>query len=186
MLKTKTNFIVLLLVLLGALLAIFLNAFSESEEIKSQSESKEIKTALAAEIINDKGKSIGKAEFLALPQGGVLMKINVEKLKDGIKALHIHEKGECKAPDFMTAGGHYNPENKKHGFFNPEGYHKGDLPNINVIKGKISLQILLPHFTIEELKGKSIMIHEHQDDYLSDPAGHAGKRIACGEIKEIK
>jgi Cu-Zn family superoxide dismutase len=41
----------------------------------------------------------------------------------------------------------------------------------------------LPHYTIEELKGKSIIIHEHQDDYISDPAGHAGKRIACGEIK---
>jgi|UPI0003B46D48 Cu/Zn superoxide dismutase len=182
--KTKRAFIVLLV----SLSAIFLckNAFSESEEIKLQSESKEIKPALAAEIINDKGKIIGKAEFFALPQGAVLMKINVEKLKDGIQALHIHEKGECKTPDFMTAGGHYNPENKKHGFFNPEGYHKGDLPNIQVIKGKINLEILLPHFTIEELKGKSIMIHEHQDDYLSDPAGHAGKRIACGEIKEIK
>ena len=180
MLKTKK----LLTVLLLSLSVIFLFENALSEEIKSQSESKkEIKPDLTAEIINDKGKVIGKAEFFALPQGGVLMKINVENLKDGIRALHIHEKGECKTPDFMTAGGHYNPENKKHGFFNPEGYHKGDLPNIRVMKGKINLEILLPHYTIEELKGKSIMIHEHQDDYISDPAGHAGKRIACGEIK---
>jgi Cu-Zn family superoxide dismutase len=180
MLKTK----ILLTVLLVSLSLIFLFENAFSEEIKSQSESKkEIKPDLTAEIINDKGKVIGKAEFFALPQGGILMKINVENLKDGIQALHIHEKGECKTPDFITAGGHYNPENKKHGFFNPEGYHKGDLPNIQVMKGKISLEILLPHFTVDELKGKSIMIHEHQDDYVSDPAGHAGKRIACGEIK---
>ncbi len=180
MLKTKT----LLTVLLLSLSVIFLFENALSEEIKSQTGSKkEIKPALTAEIINDKGKIIGKAEFFALPHGGVLMKINVENLKDGIRALHIHEKGECKPPDFMTAGEHYNPENKKHGFFNPEGYHKGDLPNIQVIKGKVSLDVLLPHYTIEELKGKSIVIHEHQDDYISDPAGHAGKRIACGEIK---
>ncbi len=98
----------------------------------------------------------------------------------------------CDAPDFKTAGGHFNPENKQHGIQNPMGHHAGDLPQ-NIVIGEghvgqatfkvdyLSLDPAAPNSILAN-GGTSIMVHEKADDMKTDPTGNAGNRIACGVI----
>ena len=104
--------------------------------------------------LNDaKGKSVGTAKLSADP-GGVKITLALKGLSPGEHAIHVHETAKCDAPDFKSAGGHFNPEHKQHGSANPEGSHAGDMPN----------------FTADDMK--------------TDPAGAAGDRVACGVIKK--
>lgn len=145
-----------------------------------------------SEIINREGKVIGKALLSETPFG-VLITVELKNLpKESEMAFHIHEKGICEPPEFKSAGGHFNPENKKHGFMNQEGYHAGDMPNFFTDKeGNAKFTVLNPKITLKEGKknsvlGLAIMIHARKDDYSTDPAGNAGPRIACGVIKKKK
>jgi len=145
-----------------------------------------------AELINQKGDKIGTAEFVQT-NSGVLIKLEAKGLPPNAElALHIHEVGKCDPPDFMSAKGHFNPFKKKHGFLNPEGPHAGDMPNVFTdSNGNLKVHVLNTFVTLERGKGNSLfkeggtslIIHQHADDYKSDPAGHAGPRIACGVIK---
>jgi Cu-Zn family superoxide dismutase len=106
--------------------------------------------------------------------------------------VHIHAKPMCDAPDFTTAGGHFNPDAKKHGIKNPMGHHNGDLPE-NVSIGEdhtgsatfkvdyLSLDPAAPNSIVAN-GGTAIMVHEKADDMVTDPTGNAGNRIACGVI----
>ena len=123
---------------------------------------------------------------------GVLLKATVVGLNSGVHAFHIHEFGKCE-PDAKAAGGHFAPEKNTHGYLSKGGPHAGDMPNFEipadvaefqfeVFNSRISLDAkdegsLLDH------DGASIVIHEGGDDYSSQPAGSAGKRVACGVIK---
>ena len=147
-----------------------------------------------ADLIDREGRPVGEVLIYEVPGGGVLLKVDA-KLPPGVHAFHIHSKGSCKPPDFKSAKGHFNPEGKKHGLMNPQGHHAGDLPNIYVGKeGRIRIEIHAPYVTLERGKpnslfkegGTAIVIHEGPDDYRSDPAGKAGKRIACGVVREIR
>jgi superoxide dismutase, Cu-Zn family len=142
------------------------------------------------DLINSQGMKIGDA-MLTQGVSGVLIKVEA-KLPQGRHAIHIHEKSACDTPSFESAGGHFNPTGKKHGFLNPQGLHAGDLPNVIVKEdGKLSAELFAPFVTLEQeqpnslLKdgGTALVIHEGTDDYLTDPAGGAGKRIACGPIR---
>src|SRR5690606_6773260 len=106
--------------------------------------------------------------------------------------IHIHETGKCDPPEFKTAGAHFNPSEKQHGFNNPKGFHSGDLPNIEVNEdGSVNVEIITAAVTLEKKKpnsllkkgGTSLIFHEKADDYITDPAGNSGARIACGIIK---
>jgi Cu-Zn family superoxide dismutase len=119
--------------------------------------------------------------------------VEAEELPSGIHGFHIHETGKCQSPDFQSAGGHFNPEGKKHGRNHPEGEHAGDLQNIVVDSaGKVKNTQVVKQVTLKKdetnslLKetGTALVIHEFADDYRSDPAGKSGKRIACGVIEE--
>ena len=124
-----------------------------------------------ATLINPQGQKVGEAKLAETPNG-VKIVMTVENLPPGVHAFHIHEKGLCTPPDFKSAGGHFNPFGKKHGLKNPQGPHAGDLPNLVVgTDGKETVEIVA-----------SLVIHQGPDDYLSDPAGNAGPRIACGVI----
>jgi Cu-Zn family superoxide dismutase len=98
--------------------------------------------------------------------------------------------GRCEPP-FTTAGGHFNPGGRKHGFSNPDGMHAGDLPNLRVGKdGTAEAELLTAQVTLSpgptsllDADGSAIVLHAGPDDYVSDPAGNAGDRIACGVIK---
>ncbi len=115
---------------------------------------------------------------------GVVVTVQVEGLPTqqtcgGVFAFHIHEGSACNAaaqPPFSDAGGHYNPKNCLH------PYHAGDLPPLFSNDGFAYMQVLTNRFTVEEIIGRVILIHDGVDDFTSQPAGNAGNRIACGEI----
>jgi Cu-Zn family superoxide dismutase len=148
-------------------------------------------TAVNVSLINEKGAKIGTARLTQLPDG-VQIHVEAAKLAPGKHGIHIHELGVCDPPDFKSAGAHLNPQNKQHGFHNPQGYHAGDLPNIEVdANGKVNTDMVTKTITLEKGKpnsllkpdGASLIIHEKADDYMTDPAGNSGNRVACGVIK---
>jgi superoxide dismutase, Cu-Zn family len=108
---------------------------------------------------------------------------------NGEFGFHIHENGDCSAPDASSAGGHFNPANAQHG--NPQGdaHHAGDMLNaksdaqglaqVDAVARGVSLESGAP----DGVRGKAIVLHEKPDDYASQPAGNAGARIACGVIE---
>jgi Cu-Zn family superoxide dismutase len=120
---------------------------------------------------------------------GVIVSGNLTALGLGAHGIHIHAVGQCVAP-FATAGGHFNPEQRQHGFLNPKGSHLGDMPNIDTpAAGNLRFEFLLPGVTLTgnnkllDADGAAIVIHSSRDDYTSDPSGNSGGRIACGVIQ---
>ncbi|MGM7702495.1 superoxide dismutase family protein [Pseudalkalibacillus sp. Hm43] len=143
------------------------------------------------EIFNPDKEKIGHARLAQTPKG-VMIQLKVSNISPGVHGYHIHETGKCEAPDFKSAGEHFNPVTKEHGFENPKGYHAGDLPNLKVDEdGMVSMTTITKHVTLEKGKanslvdkdGSALVIHEKADDYKTNPAGDAGARIACGVIK---
>jgi superoxide dismutase, Cu-Zn family len=131
------------------------------------------------------GKEVGKVTLIAVPSG-ILIDANLTAIPPGDHGFHIHEIGKCEPPDFTSAGGHFNPEEDKHGLLNKAGPHAGDLPNIHVPEnGELRVEMLNPLVSLEGLRdkdGAAMVMHEGPDDYRTDPAGNAGARIACGVI----
>lgn len=138
-----------------------------------------------ADLKGPDGKDVGTVTLTKVPTG-VLLDVNLTNLAKGAHAFHIHQTGLCEAPDFKSAGGHYNPEEDQHGLMNPAGPHAGDMPNIHVPEnGQLQVEVLNQMVNLDSLmdeEGTAIVIHEGPDDYTSDPAGDAGPRIACGVI----
>lgn len=137
------------------------------------------------------GEDAGTATFRER-RGKLDIKLDLKNLPVGQHAVHIHEKPLCDAPDFKSAGGHFNPDAKQHGLQNPAGHHNGDLPqNITVGENhtaqasfKVDYLSLAPGApnSIFSNGGTSIMVHEKPDDMKTDPTGNAGNRVACGII----
>ncbi len=94
----------------------------------------------------------------------------------GFFALHIHEGADCGGTDFADTGGHYDPVGA------PHPNHAGDLPPLLSCGGEAYLAVLTDRFTVKEVIGRTVVIHAHPDDFHSQPAGHAGTKIACGMI----
>ena len=120
---------------------------------------------------------------------GVLITGSVNGLGLGAHAIHLHAVGRCEAPAFATAGGHFNPGGKQHGYRNPDGPHLGDLPNLDTpAAGELRFEFLAPGITLRgdnallDGDGASVVVHSGRDDYMTDPAGDSGSRIACGVI----
>jgi superoxide dismutase, Cu-Zn family len=110
---------------------------------------------------------------------------DIQNLTPGKHGFHLHDKGDCSAPDASSAGPHFNPTHQHHGGPTTAEHHAGDLGNIEADasgkahvdwKGKLSLS------GADSIIGKSVVVHEKEDDMKTDPAGNAGARIACGPI----
>ncbi len=116
--------------------------------------------------------------------GGIQIRIDARAMPAGMHGAHVHAIGRCDAPDFTTAGGHWNPMGKQHGTSNPAGPHAGDAPNLTIgADGSGSVTIMLPAGTMDGLldaDGSAFVIHANADDYKTDPSGNSGGRIACG------
>jgi superoxide dismutase, Cu-Zn family len=114
---------------------------------------------------------------------------DLQGLAPGKHGFHIHEKGDCSAPDASSAGGHFNPMHQHHGGPTSAEHHVGDLGNIDADasgkahldwKGKMNLT------GTDSIIGKSVVVHDKEDDLKTDPAGNAGPRVACGVIEIAK
>lgn len=150
-------------------------------------------TAAQAVLVNAHGLKVGTVDMHQTNKG-VEMTLKASNLPPGLHGFHIHEKGLCEAPSFESAGGHFNPTEAKHGFDAAGGPHDGDFPNIEVTAdGKAEATFINDRVTLEKGKensllqegGTSFIIHAKPDDYVSQPAGDAGSRIACGEIEKV-
>ena len=114
---------------------------------------------------------------------------DVQNLKPGKHGFHIHEKGDCSAPDAMSAGGHFNPMHEHHGGPHTAERHVGDFGNIEADasgKGHLDWTGKLKFSGAESIIGKSVIVHEKEDDLKTDPSGNSGARIACGVIEAAK
>ncbi len=146
-------------------------------------------TEASAELRDKNGRNVGTAMFQEV-EDGVLVSVEVKGISPGLHAIHIHAVGKCAGPAFTSAGGHFNPEQKKHGLKNPEGPHAGDMPNMYVSKDGVGrFEVLNDHITLKpgsrsvfDADGSALVIHAGVDDHVSDPAGNAGDRVACGVI----
>lgn len=128
---------------------------------------------------------IGEALLRETPSG-LVATVDLRDLPPGEHGFHVHETGAC-VPPFDSAGGHFNPAGRRHGFAAAGGPHAGDLPNLIVPEsGRVRLQVFIPGATLDELldaDGSAFVVHASADDHRTDPAGDAGARIACGVVE---
>jgi len=132
----------------------------------------------------------GTAVFRRLEGKWIHLRVEIAGATPGVHAVHIHEFGDCSSPDGKSAGGHWNPTGKSHGKWGAIGgeFHLGDLGNIEVGADGTGYLVRTSDLweiggtTLNDVLGKSIIVHEGADDFVSQPTGNAGGRVACGEI----
>jgi superoxide dismutase, Cu-Zn family len=150
----------------------------------SVAQSQEVTKATAQLEPKSNSKVTGVVNFTKVGDE-VQVVADIQNLAPGKHGFHIHEKGDCSAPDAASAGAHFNPTMKHHGGPATVDHHEGDLGNITADasgkahldwKGKLSLT------GKDSIIGKSIVVHEKEDDLKTDPSGNSGSRVACGAI----
>ncbi len=125
--------------------------------------------------------------------GGLIVQGSISGLKPNAKhAIHVHEKGDCKAKDASSAGDHFAHAGQAHGAPGSKDSHAGDLGNIQADKdGKADVNIYVKGINLKansegSVVGRSLIVHAGEDDLKSQPSGNSGKRIACGVIESQK
>ncbi|HET9315068.1 MAG TPA: superoxide dismutase family protein [Vicinamibacteria bacterium] len=148
----------------------------------------EVKDARAsAALAPTQGSQVkGTVTFEKQPTG-VQVSVQLEGLTPGTHGFHVHEKGDCSAPDGTSAGGHFNPTNQPHAAREAPARHDGDLGNLEAdASGKVQIKLIDPKLHLdgpESIVGKAVIVHEKADDYTTQPTGNAGGRVACGVVK---
>jgi len=137
-------------------------------------------------LINSAGQSIGSVRTWQT-SGGVAFKIYATGLPHGLHGINVHSVGRCDPPDFASAGQHWNPLGRQHGLNNPAGPHAGDMRNVEVeANGVLETTVTLPGASMASLldaDGAALVLHASPDDYVTDPSGNSGARIACAVLQ---
>ena len=143
-----------------------------------------------ADVKPTQGNTVsGKVEFR---QSGSAVQITIDLVglaPNSEHGFHVHERGDCSAPDGMSAGGHFNPDGVAHGNYAHPPHHAGDLPNLKADgKGEVHTSVDSSSLSVGsgsgDVVGHSVVVHRDADDYQSQPAGNSGPRLACGVIVE--
>lgn len=144
--------------------------------------------AARAQLVSAEGRGVSGVVTFHETADGVRVEANVEGLAPGAHGFHIHQRGDCSAPDFSSAGDHFAPDGNPHGPPGPES-HAGDLGNLMADPGGAaamslaSRDISLDPQSKDSIIGRAVIIHADPDDLVSQPSGNAGARIACGVIE---
>lgn len=138
-----------------------------------------------ARLHDPAGRNVGQVLLTETPHG-TLLHLHLRGMPAGAHAFHVHEVGRC-IPPFTSAGGHFNPTGAGHGLLDDDGMHAGDMPNVHVAgDGTLEQEVLNTALALDDAlfdeDGASIVLHAEPDDYVTNPAGAAGARIACGVI----
>jgi Cu-Zn family superoxide dismutase len=148
-----------------------------------QSSSDEAARATAQLKPTQGSKAIGEVSF-EQTSGGVHVLAIVNHLPPGSHGFHIHEKGDCSAPDGASADGHFNPTSQPHGNPMAGAHHAGDLPALKAdAKGVAKLDTSVSGVAVSSIVGRGLVVHADPDDYRTQPTGNSGARLACGVIQ---
>lgn len=141
-----------------------------------------------AVLVARSGSAVTGVITLRETRRGVQLRGEVRGLQPNSEhGFHIHEKGDCSAPDAMSAGPHFNPDNAAHGRHGQGEHHAGDLPNLRAdARGVARVDQLIADVTLSpgprSAAGRSLIVHRDPDDYVTQPTGNSGPRIACAVI----
>jgi Cu-Zn family superoxide dismutase len=135
------------------------------------------------------GSNVSGTATFTERDGEVVLEAKLSGLTPGTHAIHIHEKSDCSSADAASAGGHWNPTFKKHGKFGVGEYHKGDIGNFTTdTQGEATILFKTNEWCIgcgdetKDILNKGLIVHEKPDDFVSQPTGNAGGRVACAGI----
>lgn len=139
-----------------------------------------------AQLEPTQGQSARGAVYFRTEGDAVRVTAELTGLAPGEHGIHVHEHGDCSAPDASSAGGHFNPTGQPHGARDAEARHVGDLGNIKAdSEGRAELNYLDPHLALtgpNSVVGRAVVVHAGRDDLKSQPSGNSGARVACGAI----
>lgn len=148
-------------------------------------------TSAVAELAATQGNAVKGNVTFSLVDGKVHVNGQVSGLKPNSEhGFHIHEKGDCSAPDGASAGGHFNPSKEDHGNVATTPHHGGDIPNLKadaqgnaVVDADVSTNVNIGKGDDFDIIGRGLIVHADADDYKTQPTGNAGARLACAVIK---
>ncbi|WP_310994374.1 superoxide dismutase family protein [Aequorivita marina] len=165
------------------------------ETVVVETKADENKTAPKSIMVamESKSGSTATGEVVFTEEDGMVkMEAKFTGLTPGTHAIHLHEKADCSSDDGKSTGGHWNPTHEQHGKWgDAEGYHKGDIGNFEAdADGNGSISMQTDEWCIDcddenkNIVGKAVIVHDGEDDFVSQPTGDAGGRVACGGIIE--
>lgn len=147
-------------------------------------------TKAVATLAPTKGNSVSGMVTFTKVEGGVKIVADVTGLTPGLHGFHIHEFGDCTAPDAASAGGHFNPHHMQHGGPDAAVRHAGDFGNLEAdASGKAHYERVDTTISLDgadSIIGHGVIVHEKADDLKTQPTGNAGARVACGVIGVAK
>ncbi len=147
-------------------------------------------TSAEAELKPTQGNTVSGTVSFKQQDGKLQIDADIKGLTPGVHGFHLHEKGDCSAPDGTSAGGHFNPGSQQHGDPAHAAHHGGDFGNLTAdASGKAVLHLSVPTSQISldagsagNIIGRGLIVHADADDFVTQPTGNSGKRLACGVV----
>jgi len=139
-----------------------------------------------AKLMATKGSAANGSVSFVMMGDRILVNATVSGLTPGAHGFHIHEKGDCSAPDATSAGGHFNPGGHPHGHPQMGPHHAGDMPMLDADasgNARLSAELRGVAFDGDQgIVGRGVIVHASPDDFKTQPTGNSGARVACGVI----